>query len=498
MLGKTMILGSFIFVLFVFTPIDTNAHEIVTHTIEMKDRSFSPTDITITQGDVVIFKNLDDVDRWPASNIHPTHEVYSDFDPKKEIHPGESWNFTFDKAGSWRFHDHILPELTGSITVTKDADFIETEITTSKHEVSFWHKLKVDLYKLYFNILSGQIDKKLTSLNILDLEKEPNELTFWLEIFGPKLIMDDLLKDSGDGANTDCHQPAHIIGRISYEIYGANSFKEGNASCHSGYYHGAMEAFLQEKGTDNITENVDTLCSLFDTNFGTFECLHGVGHGVMAYEDYDLPKSLKVCSRLQDPFSVNSCYGGVFMENIIVGSGGGTVPGHQTKWLSDDPHFPCNIFNDLGIVYQCYQMQTSRMLDLYEHDFDKVVEECEKATPQMIPVCYKSLGRDASGFTLRDGEKTIEICEKISNKEYFPHCIEGAINVVIDFWGQGLNDQASRFCDAITGEQRKYCYEIIAHRIPYIFTNTDDIKRVCDTFTPEYKPLCIPEVAKDF
>ncbi len=492
-----MILVNFIFILFIFTPIEAYAHEAVTHTIEMSHNSFNPTDITITQGDTVIFKNLDDTDRWPASNIHPTHEVYSDFDPKAGIPAGESWSFTFNKAGSWRFHDHLLPELTGSITVTKDDDFIEPETEASKVETSFWYKLKVSLYKLYFDTLSSQIDKKLTSLNIIDLEKEPDKLTFWLEVFGSKKIMNDLLKDSGGGEVTDCHQPAHIIGRISYELNGATAFKEGNASCHSGYYHGAMESFLQEKGTSNIAEDIDILCTLFDTDFGKFECLHGVGHGVMAYEDYDLPKSLKVCAKLQDPFSINSCYGGVFMENIIVGGGGGAIPGHETKWLSEDPHFPCNIFNDLDIVYQCYQMQTSRMLNLYEYNFDKVVEECQKATPEMIPVCYKSLGRDASGFTLRNGKETVAICEKISNKEYFPYCIEGGINVVIDFWGQGLNDQASRFCDEVKDEQKKYCYEIISHRIPYIFTTKEDIEGVCDTFAPEYRSLCIPEVVKN-
>lgn len=87
--------------------------------IDMVPDAFVPEHVTVKKGASVCWINNDEDGRWPASNVHPTHEVYSDFDPKKPMRPGETWCFTFDKAGTWIFHDHLLPELTGSVLVTE-------------------------------------------------------------------------------------------------------------------------------------------------------------------------------------------------------------------------------------------------------------------------------------------------------------------------------------------------------------------------------------------
>ena len=81
--------------------------------------SFSPKTLNIKVGDVVVFKNESDKAFWPASGPHPQHTNYPEFDPKKEIVAGGSWQFTFTKAGTWPFHDHRNPSVFGSITVTK-------------------------------------------------------------------------------------------------------------------------------------------------------------------------------------------------------------------------------------------------------------------------------------------------------------------------------------------------------------------------------------------
>lgn len=85
--------------------------------ILMRDASYEPSRVDITQGQIVKFVNDASVDRWPASNIHPTHEIYPEFDPKHPIPPGSSWSFQFDKIGEWRCHDHLSPNITCVITV---------------------------------------------------------------------------------------------------------------------------------------------------------------------------------------------------------------------------------------------------------------------------------------------------------------------------------------------------------------------------------------------
>jgi hypothetical protein len=86
-------------------------------TIIMKPDSFEPSTLTVKKNTKIIFKNEDSVERWPASNIHPSHGIYPEFDPRTGIKPGEEWSFVFDKIGIWRMHDHLIPSITGTITI---------------------------------------------------------------------------------------------------------------------------------------------------------------------------------------------------------------------------------------------------------------------------------------------------------------------------------------------------------------------------------------------
>ena len=89
------------------------------------DSGYSPDSLTIKVGTTVLFKNDSLLSMWPASAMHPTHAVYpttggclgSTFDACKGVLPGESWSFKFDIAGSWKYHDHLHPNLFGAIVV---------------------------------------------------------------------------------------------------------------------------------------------------------------------------------------------------------------------------------------------------------------------------------------------------------------------------------------------------------------------------------------------
>ncbi len=95
-------------------PSSSTSQEIV---ITMNDSAYTPDKVTVKKGDTVKFLNAGAEDRWPASNIHPTHQIFPEFDPKRPVGPGQSWSFTFDKAGIWRCHDHLQPSISCTITV---------------------------------------------------------------------------------------------------------------------------------------------------------------------------------------------------------------------------------------------------------------------------------------------------------------------------------------------------------------------------------------------
>lgn len=88
-----------------------------TETISMDDTGFSPATLSVAVGTTVVFVNDGQALHWPASAVHPTHEVLPGFDSKKGIATGDRYSYTFTEAGTWRFHDHLNPQLTGTIIV---------------------------------------------------------------------------------------------------------------------------------------------------------------------------------------------------------------------------------------------------------------------------------------------------------------------------------------------------------------------------------------------
>lgn len=88
-------------------------------TIRMTRDDFIPDTVTITRGTKVTFVNGDKLSHWPASDLHPSHMLYPEFDPKKGIGPGEEWSFVFEKTGKWDMHDHLIPYIVGTVTVSE-------------------------------------------------------------------------------------------------------------------------------------------------------------------------------------------------------------------------------------------------------------------------------------------------------------------------------------------------------------------------------------------
>ncbi len=86
-------------------------------TIVRTDSGYEPNVVTIKKGDIVLWKNESSDYHWPASDLHPTHGIYPEFDPLKPIASGSDWSFKFDKVGTWKFHDHIRANKVGIVTV---------------------------------------------------------------------------------------------------------------------------------------------------------------------------------------------------------------------------------------------------------------------------------------------------------------------------------------------------------------------------------------------
>ncbi len=87
--------------------------------INMTATGFEPSTVTVKKGTKVTFVNKDTKPHWPASAPHPTHTDLPSFDALKGIVAGASYSYTFDKVGTWKFHDHLLSTKFGSVVVVE-------------------------------------------------------------------------------------------------------------------------------------------------------------------------------------------------------------------------------------------------------------------------------------------------------------------------------------------------------------------------------------------
>ena len=81
-----------------------------TVTVTYNDSGFSPQEVTIAKGSTINFVNKSSMPIWVASDPHPEHTDYPEFDTPRAIDRmpkmGEDFSFTFEKMGTWKYHSH--------------------------------------------------------------------------------------------------------------------------------------------------------------------------------------------------------------------------------------------------------------------------------------------------------------------------------------------------------------------------------------------------------
>ena len=102
-------------------------------TVMYTETGFSPASVSIVEGQTVKWINQSSGEMWVASAVHPTHAVYDGttknahcvagytgplpFDACESAGPGESYSFTFTKAGTWKYHGHVNAAMVGTVVV---------------------------------------------------------------------------------------------------------------------------------------------------------------------------------------------------------------------------------------------------------------------------------------------------------------------------------------------------------------------------------------------
>ena len=293
-------------------------------------------------------------------------------------------------------------------------------------------------------------------------------------------------KMSDQPVEADCHRIAHTIGAASLQHYDgsvAQALANGRASCWSGYYHGVVERSFHGTPRADLPKKSRQICADPDirrTSFLAYQCVHGLGHGLMIHTGYDLLASLRVCDKLETPWDSDSCEAGVFMENIS------SSYGIKSRWLrEDDLIYPCNTIAERYKLY-CYLMVTSRILEANGYDWAKTVSTCRKSDRSWIATCFQSLGRDASGSTRQDVPKILELCELAADMA--SECIYGAARDITS--NDASPRRAKGLCEAAAAKLRAYCFEGIGTIVGGFHADRKARQTACRALTKRYFQDC--------
>lgn len=433
------------------------------------DGGFVPKRLDVQPGTQVRFVNDSDEDFWPASNIHPTHSILPELDANRPIAPGETWALTFGTRGFWRYHNHLAPEFGGLVVVLGE------DSGPSPQPLAF------DIPEDAF-----ETPRDIPAEDYAGLLRDGSLLVEYIERYGPENTV-RLLKKAETYTGEDCHQAAHYLGRAAYEEFGPAAFALSSHECQSGSFHGATEALFASRGTANLEEDVATICAAADNPFFRHQCIHGVGHGLLAWTSYELHDALPLCDRMPTEADKGSCYSGVFMENVVGGLTG--QMGHVTQFLKDDdPHFPCDIVDERYQV-PCYFYQTSHMLRVFDRDFSKIAQACAEAPPTAHQSCFQSYGRDVGNVTRKDPATAILYCSYVPAGPNRVGCISGAVQD--RFWEESGADDALAMCAMVKdAAERDACYWTIILRARDVFTTREEFDGFCARIGSRWRNWC--------
>lgn len=319
-------------------------------------------------------------------------------------------------------------------------------------------------------------------------------------------------------AQTDFHLLGHTVGDVLYHQQGS----EGMANCTDEFRnacsHSIVIGTLLEKG-ENSLSTLSKICEKAPGGSGAYTmCFHGLGHGVLAYTNYDMERAVAMCKKTGTKEHGNQeyieCVGGTVME--IVGGGDHdkeTYNKQVGKYVKkDDPLSPC----DSNIIpaeakFMCYTYITPNLFVQAGADlgnpspetFPKAFSFCERITGQNDrQACYGGLGKEFVGLAnsrdvrnidqmSTDQLKTvIKWCYLADKREGIDACLRASIQSL--FWGGETNPDASfTFCSLLDDKAfRSSCYEDLAGNIRTYIKDVAKKTALCNRLPKDNRYRC--------
>ncbi len=441
-----LLLACFIALLIPANPTSAHGNENGDVVVHVTDDGFEPRSLEVLAGDTVVFENAGREAHWPASDDHPTHTVYPEFDPLGPVEPGTKWSFTFDKPGTWKYHDHQAPNLKGEVVVHENGGFLASV-----------QNFFLGAYNATAGIFGSEEGESASGeeagqLSKARYEEVKDDYVALVRDEDPQAALSKMRGEieTDDALARSCHALVHDIGRESYGKYEdfGEAMKYQDEICNSGYLHGIIEARFSE--SEDVFADMETMCDEYPTNSTlSWQCYHGLGHGVMYYTANDLPRSLEMCDAFASNFARATCSNGLFMENFSADQ-----KLHLSEYLDEnDPLYPC-AEQVKAHKENCYLYAPTYFLSLNEGDYTGALELCNGAEEPLRQACARGVGAQTLKENINDPKLVEAACESGSPEQVEP-CVNGMTSLYISH--HGSPEPARELCGQLEETNQQAC-----------------------------------------
>jgi hypothetical protein len=201
-----------------------------------------------------------------------------------------------------------------------------------------------------------------------------------------------------------------------------------------------------------------------------WQCVHGIGHGLLIAYDYELPDALTGCERLSRGWDVDVCANGVFMENVHP-----SLPGASRAWVSEsDPEVPCNRVAERHRP-ACYQYAAGRVIKI-GGSLAEASGVCLSFTPAWIDTCLDGLGRVVGANSNYRPSEVDTLCAGARERAWV--CVSGA---AVDSFQNDTSDlpRAGTICSLLAGDSLARCWRSLGSIVGTTATDGADPTAPC-------------------
>jgi hypothetical protein len=324
----------------------------------------------------------------------------------------------------------------------------------------------------------------------------------------------DVLKRAHIPPNTDIHLVAHGIGDVLFDEKGTLGILDCTDDFRNACSHQIVINTLVREGPDSFPKIADICRQAPGGKNGYSMCFHGLGHGVLAYNGYDLGLAAKMCS-MSGPAKGQEdiqCVGGAVME-MMAGVHDPEVWKEQAvKYLTKDPLSPCNTpVIPEHAKHICYIYLTPRLFEAGgqvpgtrpdPEALRKAMSFCDRLSGDHRRACFGGFGKEYAPMAhkkdirnidkMTDGQLGTAMywCTLAGAKEDVSICVVEAVRSL--FWAGDVEPDVSiRFCAlAEDWGYGKPCVEAFTGSIEANIEDRSYRRDVCERLPSAHQAMC--------